>query len=85
MTLLTWGGDDTGGASGSGGAGGDGVLPPGCLPGDSVKAIITGRDGSLRIMPHRDDWVDVQLRGADAMAHHRTIYRDAVIPDITPP
>ena len=83
------GGDDAGG-SGSGGAGGadggdGGVLPPGCLPGDSLEAIITGPDGSLRITPHHDDWEDVQWRGADAMAHHRTIYRDAVVPDITPP
>ena len=51
------------GASGSGGGGADGgdggVLPPGCLPGDSVEAIITGTDGFLRIMPHHDDWEDV--------------------------
>ena len=84
------GGGEGASGSGGGGAGGadggdSGVLPPGCLPGDSMEAIITGPDGSLRIMPHHDDWVDVQWRGADAMAHHRTIYRDAVIPDITPP
>jgi len=84
------GGGDGVGGSGSGGAGGDdggngGVLPPGCLPGDSLEAIITGPDGSLRITPHHDDWEDVQWRGVDAMAHHRTIYRDAVVPDITPP
>jgi len=80
------GGGDTGGASCSGGAGGagggDGVLHPGCLPGDSVEAIITGPDGSLRITPHHDDWEDVQWRGADALAHHHIIYRDAVVLDI---
>ena len=51
------GGDDTGGADGTGDE--DGALPPGCLPGDYVEAIITGPDGSLRITPHHDDWEDV--------------------------
>ena len=84
------GGSDSASGSGGGGAGGadggdGGVLPPGCLPGDFVEAIVTGPNGSLRIMPHHDDWVDVQWRGADASAHHRTIYRDAVVSDIMPP
>ena len=79
------GGSDTGGASGSGGAGGgDGALPPSCLSGYSVVDIITRPDGSLRITPYYDDWEDVQWRGVDASAHHRTIYRDAVVPDIEP-
>ena len=81
------GGDGAGDASGSGGSGGGdgaggGVLPSGCLPGDFVEAIITRPDNSLRITPHHDDWEDVQWRRADASAHHRTVYRDALIPDI---
>ena len=82
---------DVGGANGSGcgcaGSADDGdggAFPPGCLPGDSLEAIITGPDGSLRIAPHHDDLEDVQWRGADAMAHHRTVYWDAVVPNIEP-
>ena len=47
-----------------------------------MEAIIIGPNGSLCIAPHHDDWEDVQWRGDNAVAHHRAVYRDAVVPDI---